>query len=161
MCVCFVVVAAGWAVSLSCPAVGVKLVSQSSEQVLLSAELHRLSLQMPSTCSASLTVQQILVLASSTNSGSSSSDTSGSRVMQPVLQVPAADLQPQIIQSHTRFAPADGGQQQQQFPQPPSAQAAAGQGDGRTDAATSPKPSSLGRIYHESPLSSYISHIQV
>lgn len=154
------VVGAGWAVSLSCPVLGVKLISQSSEQVLLSAELHRLSLQMPSTCSASLTVQQILVLASNTNSGSSDPDTSGSRAMQPVLQVPAADLQPEIIQSHTRFGPADR-QQQQQPPQPPSAQAAAGQGDGELDAATSPKPSSLGRIYHESPLSSYISHIQV
>lgn len=153
---------AGWAVSLSCPALGVKLTGQQPEQVLLSAELHRLALQMPSSLHSSLTVQQVLIQASSRRNGSSGSSSGGGVV--PILQVPMTDQQGALlIQSYTRFGSPE--QQTQQGPATRSGAAASGRpaaaSDAEFEAATSPKPSTLGRIYHESPLSSYISHVQV
>lgn len=145
-------VPAGWSVALSCPALGVKLTGQQPEQVLVSAELHRLSLQMPSTSHTSLTVQQVLVQASSSSRGSSSSSRDAGMV--PILQVPMTDQQASLIQSYTRFGAPE------QTQQDPAAKPFAAPGAG-FEAATSPKPSTLGRIYHESPLSSYISHVQV
>jgi hypothetical protein len=134
--------------------VGVKLTGpQQPEQVLVSAELHQLSLQMPSSFKASLVVQQVLVQARNADGDGSSSGSS----MVPVLQVPASDMQAYAIQSCTRFGSAGQQQQQQQ-----GQQQAGGLGGSHAEAAaTSPRPSSVGRIYHESPLSSYISHIQV
>lgn len=143
-------VPAGWSVALSCPALGVKLTGQQPEQVLVSAELHRLSLQMPSTSHTSLTVQQVLVQASSSSRGASGSSRDAGMV--PILQVPMTDQQASII--HTRFGAPE------QTQRDPAAKPFAVSGAG-FEAATSPKPSTLGRIYHESPLSSYISHVQV
>jgi hypothetical protein len=62
------------------------------------------------------------------------------------------DQQALLIQSYTRFGAPE------QTKQDPAAKQFAGTG---FEAAKSPKPSTLGRIYHESPLSSYISHVQV
>lgn len=144
---------------------GVKLCSHQSQQVLLSAELHKLSLAMSSSCSANLTVQQVLVQASSRSSvaAPTSATSSSSSQMVPILQVPMSDLQAFNIQSYSRFSAAEQQQQQQQQQSSRSGQQQqqyAGDGGEDTEAA-SPKPSSLGRIYHESPLSTYISHIQV
>jgi hypothetical protein len=133
--------------------VGVRLTGQQPEQVLVSAELHRLALVMPNRLYASLTVQQVSVQASSSSDNAGSSSSSGSSMV-PILQVPSSDLEAHTIQSYTRFGACSAGQEQAQ-------QMFCGSAHGDAGAATSPKPSVLGRIYTESPLSSYISHIQV
>ena len=126
----------------------------------MSAELHRLALQMPSTHHASITVKQVLVQASSSSGSSSKGDGSSSGTkMVPILQIPATDMQAHVPQSYTRFGSPK--QPQQAPPVQPFAAGAPEASDGDAGAAASPKPSTLGRIYHESPLSSYISHIQV
>jgi hypothetical protein len=158
---------AGWAVFLSCPALGVKLTGQQPEQVMLSAELHRLALQMPSSFHASLTVQQVLIQASSRRNGSNDSSSSSGAGVLPILQVPMTDQQGAALnQSYTRFGLPEQQKQQGARKRPAAASAAASAAAAAAvgvdfAAAASPKPSTLGRIYHESPLSSYISHVQV
>lgn len=148
--VVLVCLSAGWSVALECPSVGVRLTGQQSEQVLVSAELHRLALAMPSRLYASLVVQQVSVQAASSSSSAGSSGSS----MVPILQVPSSDLEAHTTQSYTRFGACSASEEQAQ-------QMLSGSAHGDAGAATSPKPSVLGRIYSESPLSSYISHIQV
>lgn len=149
--------------SLSCPALGVKLTGQQPDQVMLSAELHRLALQMPSTIYASLTVQQVLVQAGRHPGSSACSNGSSSAAgILPILQIPMTDQQGrELIQTYTRFGDPEQGQRGNTNNPAVSASRPADASDVGFEAATSPKPSTLGRIYHESPLSSYISHIQV
>ena len=109
-----------------------------------------------------------LQVAAAHDGATTFSSNNNSQMMIPILQVPMSDLQAYNIQSYSRFSAAEQQQQQQQQgsrsgrqPQHTAGGGGPGGFDVDTEAAASPKPSSLGRIYHESPLSTYISHIQV
>jgi hypothetical protein len=152
-------VPAGFAVSLHCPTVAIKLTSNHQPQTAqLVAELRGLQLTTPATGSAAVTVQQLQVLLNSTQPNSSpspsrsSSSSSGSTYV-PVLQLPKLDDLRANLTHETRSSSAtnstSGGSNMQA--------AAAGLGG----AAQSPRPSALGRIYQDSLISAYISKLHV
>jgi hypothetical protein len=149
-------VPAGFAVSLHCPTVGIKLTSSQQPQTAqLVAELRGLQLSMPAAGSAAVTVQHLQVLLNSAQPSSTASHSSGCSNYVPVLQLPKLDdLRANLTHdasstSSSATASTTGGS---------GAQAAA---SGLSAAAQSPRPSALGRIYQDSLISAYISKMQV
>lgn len=141
---------AGFAVSLHCPTIAIKLASNQQPQTAqLVAELRGLQLTMPAAGSAAATVQQLQVLLNSSQPGGSSSST-----YVPVLQLPKLD---DLRANLTHEASSSSAANSTTGSTSPQAAAAAG-----VDAAAqSPRPSALGRIYQDSLISSYISKLQV
>lgn len=142
---------AGFAISLHCPTIAIKLASNQQPQTAqLVAELRGLQLTMPAAGSAAATVQQLQVLLNSSQPGGSSS----SSTYVPVLQLPKLD---DLRANLTHEASSSSAANSTTGSTSPQAAAAAG-----VDAAAqSPRPSALGRIYQDSLISSYISKLQV